>query len=473
MTGGAGGAGGGTAEGAASGGNTRAARTTVVWFRRDLRTVDHPALLAAVDEASSTGAAVAPLFVVDGSLVASAGANRRSFLAGSLADLDIQLEGSTALRRGRPEMVVPAFAAEVGARTVFATGDTAPYGRRRDAQVASALAASGAELVLVGSPYAVSPGRVRAASGGPYRVFTPFRRAWEAEGWPAPSVAPTGVRWRSAGSDVTVEEIGTRPESPSLPVPGHGAATAALETFLSGPVARYGEERDRPDHEGTSRLSPYLRFGTLHPRQILARLPEGPGSGVFRSELAWREFYADVLWHHPASAWESFLPVGTHLRWDTGPRADERFAAWAAGRTGFPLVDAGMRQLRDEGWMHNRIRMLTASFLVKDLHLDWRLGARLFLDLLVDGDLASNNHGWQWVAGTGTDAAPFHRVFNPTVQAQRFDPDGAYVRAYVPEVDGFGYPNPIVDHAAERSEALRRWGEAKLSLAAATGRRPR
>jgi deoxyribodipyrimidine photo-lyase len=444
---------------------TRSGHTAVLWFRRDLRTADHPALLAAVAEASATGGSVAPLFVVDGALMASSGANRRSFLAGSLRDLDTQVEGSLALRAGRPEEVVPAFAAEMGARTVFATGDTAPYGRRRDARVASALGASGAELALVGSPYAVSPGRVRAGTGDPYRVFTPFRRAWEAEGWPGPSAPPTGVRWRSAGSDTTVEAIGTTAASPLLPVPGLGAAEAALEAFLAGPVDRYGDERDRPDHEGTSRLSPYLRFGTLHPRQILARLPVGPGAAVFRSELGWREFYADVLWHHPRSAWEPFQPIGSHLRWDTGARADERFAAWAAGCTGFPLVDAGMRQLRSEGWMHNRVRMLTASFLVKDLHLDWRRGARLFLDLLVDGDLASNNHGWQWAAGTGTDAAPFHRVFNPTLQAERFDPDGAYVRRYVPEAEGFGYPAPIVDHAAERAEALRRWEEARLALA--------
>jgi deoxyribodipyrimidine photo-lyase len=412
------------------------------------------------------GSRVAPLFVVDGVLMASAGINRRSFLAGSLRDLGTRLDGSLTLRAGRPEEVVPAFAAEVGATTVFATGDTAPYGRRRDARVASALTATGAGLALVGSPYAVSPGRVRTGSGAPYRVFTPFRRGWEAEGWSPPSAAPSGVRWLAAGSEVTEAEIGAAAESPSLPVPGHEAAWGAADAFLAGPVDAYGGERDRPDHRGTSRLSPYLRFGTIHPRQILDRLGDGAGARVYRSELAWREFYADVLWHHPTSAWAPFLPIGAHLRWDTGPQADERFAAWTAGRTGFPLVDAGMRQLRDEGWMHNRVRMLTASFLVKDLHIDWRRGARHFLDLLVDGDLASNNHGWQWVAGTGTDAAPFHRVFNPTLQAERFDPDGAYVRTYVPEVDGFGYPAPIVDHAEERAEALRRWEEAKLSLAA-------
>ena len=442
-------------------------RTTVLWFRRDLRVTDHPALLAAVEEASSAGGAVAPLFVVDDALVAASGANRRSFLAGSLASLDEQLDGALALRRGRPDQVVPAFAGEVGARTVFATGDTAPFGRRRDARVAGALAASGAELALVGSPYAVSPGRVRTGGGLPYRVFTPFRRAWEAAGWPGPSAPPDRARWHAAGSEATAEAVGTEPTSPSLPAPGEAAALEALASFLRGPVDHYRDERDRPDHPGTSRLSAYLRFGCVHPRQVLARLPDGPSAEGFRSELAWREFYADVLWHHPASAWEPFQPIGHHIRWDVGERADGRFEAWSAGCTGFPLVDAGMRQLRAEGWMHNRVRMLTASFLVKDLHLDWRRGARHFLDLLVDGDVASNNHGWQWAAGTGTDAAPFHRVFNPARQAERFDPDGAYVRRYVPEADGTGYPAPIVDHATERVEALRRWEEARLALAAA------
>ncbi len=440
-------------------------RTTVIWFRRDLRTADHPALAAAVEEASASGGRVAPLFVADPVLLARAGANRRSFLGSSLESLDEGLDGRLALRRGRPDQVVPAFAAEVGARTVFATGDAAPYGRGRDAGVGTALAAVGARLALVGSPYAVSPGRVRSGGGRPYRVFTAFRRGWSAVGWPRPSGPPVGARYVDAGSTTTPAEIGSVPDSPHLPEAGETSAESALQAFLDGPVGRYAEDRDRADRDGTSRLSPYLRFGTLHPRQILARLAPGPGTDSYRSELAWREFYADVLWHHPGSAWEPLQPVGREVRWDTGARADQRFEAWSAGQTGFPLVDAGMRQLRAEGWMHNRVRMVSASFLVKDLHLDWRRGARHFLDLLVDGDLASNNHGWQWVAGTGTDAAPFHRVFNPVRQAERFDPDGAYIGRYVPEAGGFGYPAPIVDHAAERSEALARWEEARLAVA--------
>ncbi len=439
--------------------------TTILWFRRDLRTADHPALVAAVEEARSSGGQVVPLFVVDDTLLDSAGANRRWFLSGSLSDLDGSLDGALVLRRGRPDQVVAQLAREVGAGTVFATGDCAPYGRRRDQQVRTALAAVGAELALVGSPYAVSPGQVVTGAGSPYRVFTPFRRAWADVGWPDPVAAPSRVAWGTVVSDVAAGDLVAGSTSPDLPVPGEAAAGLALEEFVDGAVDHYDVDRDRPDRPGTSRLSPYLRFGSLHPRQVLARLGPGRAVDVFRSELAWREFYADVLWHHPRSAWEPLMATGAHLRWDTGDRADARFDAWAHGQTGFPLVDAGMRQLQAEGWMHNRVRMLTASFLVKDLHLDWRRGARFFLEQLVDGDVASNNHGWQWVAGTGTDASPFYRIFNPTLQADRFDPDRAYVARYVPEFGGFGYPAPIVDHATERVEALRRWDEAKASAA--------
>jgi len=443
----------------------------VLWFRRDLRLADHPALLAAVDEARASGGAVLPLFVVDDGLLAAGGPNRRAYLVRTLGSLDGSLGGALTLRRGRPADVVAAVAAEAGADLVFATGDCAPYGRRRDARVAAALAAAGRSLRLVGSPYAVAPGRVVTGAGSPYRVFTPFRRGWAAHGWAAPSGAPVGAAWVPGASDVTLDELDPDPDEvgATLPPAGEAAATALLDAFLDGPVADYGDDRDRPDRPGTSRLSPHLRFGTVHPRQVLARIPRGPSGEVFRSELAWREFYADVLWHRPDSAWEPLVPAGRFLRWDSGRAADARFAAWAAGMTGYPLVDAGMRQLAAEGWMHNRVRMLAASFLVKDLHLDWRRGAAWFLDQLIDGDLASNNHGWQWVAGTGTDAAPFHRVFSPDRQAERFDPDGAYVARYVPEYGTPDYPGRIVDHAVERVEALARWDEARAAAAGPAG----
>jgi deoxyribodipyrimidine photo-lyase len=300
-------------------------------------------------------------------------------------------------------------------------------------------------------------------------VFTPFRRAWQAHGWAAPSDVPE-VRWHG------------RDRLASLPVPAGFSAyieppvgeVAALARWADVLPALHGyrAERDRPDHDGTSRLSTALRWGTVHPRTLLADLQPGdPGHDTFASELAWREFYADVLFRRPETAWENLNPKLNAMPVDADADARRRFERWAAGTTGYPFVDAGMRQLLGTGWMHNRVRMVVASFLVKDLHLPWQWGARHFLRLLGDGDLASNNHGWQWCAGTGTDAAPYFRVFNPTAQAKRFDPDGDYVRRWVPElgaIDGAAvhepghrrpddYPAPMVDHAVERAEALARY----------------
>jgi deoxyribodipyrimidine photo-lyase len=316
----------------------------------------------------------------------------------------------------------------------------------------------------------VAPGTLATAAGTPFRVFTPFHRRWLAERVDAALPVPAGLHWAN----------GVRTEAPDLPVawplpfrPGERAAAERLDAFLDH-VDRYGTDRDRPDLDRTSRLSPYLRFGCLHPRQVLDRLDGGRGAAAFRRELCWRDFYADVLHHHPESARSSLQPRLTELAVDRGADADRRFAAWQEGRTGYPLVDAGMRQLRTEGWMPNRVRMVAASFLVKDLHLPWWRGAREFMHQLVDGDLASNSHGWQWTAGTGTDAAPYHRVLNPTLQAERFDPRGDYIRRWVTELAWVqppaihrpwtspggppaGYPLPIVDHAAERTEALARF----------------
>ncbi len=459
----------------------------MLWFRRDLRVDDHPALVTAAAEAAAAGGRVVPLFVVEPGLAAAAGANRCRFAASCLGALDAELEGHLVLRSGPAVTAVPRLAAEVGASLVLVTGDHAPAGARRDRLVERALAATGRRLVAVGSPYAVAPGTLRTAAGRPFSVFTPFRRAWAAHGWPEPVPRPAGVRWGHAPSDVGSDALaasGRGTPATTLPPGGPGPAGDLLERFVADGLATYDRDRDRPDLAGTSRLSASLRFGCLHPRQVLAHLAEAasphgpaaggllpgdlpPGAAAFAAELAWRDFDADVLAHHPRSAWEPLAPVGRYLRVDSGPAADERFAAWAAGRTGFPLVDAGMRQLLVEGWMHNRVRMVAASLLVKDLHLDWRRGARWFLDHLVDGDVASNNLGWQWVAGTGTDAAPFHRVFNPVLQQARVDPDGTYVGRYAREAGSAGYPAPIVDHAAERTEALARWDEARRAAAAA------
>ncbi len=458
-----------------------------MWFRRDLRLGDSPALAVA----ASGGRAVVPLFVIDPRVLAAVGPNRRRFLAESLREVDRELGGKLVLRRGDPRRVVGALAAELGASVVVATADFGPYGRERDGAVAKALAAVGCPLVTVGSPYLVPPGVVRSQAGAPFRVFSAFHRAWERVGWDEPALVPP-AHFVGAPSDASLKQLEDDVAMPGmaglptwwrglplglaagLPPAGPAAAEARLDSFARSSLAGYAENRNRPGHDGTSKLSPYLHFGCIHPRTVTARLPTGPAADRLCSELAWRDFYADVLFHQPASAKRPLQAFGEYLRWDTGRQAEARFRAWAEGRTGYPFVDAAMRQLLAEGWVHNRARMVAASFLVKDLHIDWRLGARWFLWHLVDGDLASNQHGWQWVAGTGTDAAPFHRIFNPETQRERFDPDGNYTRRFlvssakIDEHRLFGsssvlpdQPAPIVNHAQERQDALARFDDAR------------
>ena len=444
--------------------------TTIMWFRRDLRLADHPGLLAAAHAAGPDGE-VLPLFVLDDRLWAPSGANRRAFLAGCLRALHESVDGALVVRHGDPVEVVAAVAAEVGADQVFVSADFGPYGAARDERVQTALAEQGADLVRAGSPYAVEPGELLTGGGTPYKVFTPFSKAWSAHGWPAPSPAPASVAWTDGVPTDGLPD--SPPTAAHLPEPGEAAAERSARRFWDDGLAAYDRDRNDPGADATSRLSPYLKWGCIHPRQLLAELGGAKPERTFRTELCWREFYADVLHHRPATARDAYVPAMGAMATDgrgTGPR----FAAWCEGRTGYPIVDAGMRQLAGEGWVHNRVRMLVASFLVKDLHLDWTRGARFFMQNLVDGDLASNQHGWQWVAGTGTDAAPYFRVFNPVTQGQRFDPDGTYVRRWVPELAGVptkyvhhpwddpagppaGYPPPMVDHAEERAEALRRY----------------
>ncbi|GAA1796161.1 deoxyribodipyrimidine photo-lyase [Nocardioides hankookensis] len=434
---------------------------SVMWFRRDLRLADNPALVAAAADG-----AVLPLFVLDPTLWEAAGPSRRAHLAASLRALDAPL----AVVEGDPVDRVVRAAREVGAERVHVAADFGPYGIRRDAAVEEALAEHGIELVRTGSPYAVAPGRVTTGEGTPYKVFTPFHRAWAEHGWRAPIDAPTGVDWLGLDDTVDVPEPDL-PDGLTLPDAGEAAARRKWAEFLDR-VAAYDEDRDRPAVEGTSRMSVHLKWGEIHPRTLLADLGRlrSKGAETYRKELAWREFYADVLAARPQSARDYLRPEFARMRYD---EPGDQLTAWQEGRTGFPVVDAGMRQLRATGWMHNRVRMVVASFLVKDLHLEWQHGARHFLRWLVDGDLASNQHGWQWAAGSGTDAAPYFRVFNPTSQGKKWDPDGAYVRQWVPELadvadphdpsaddrDRVGYPAPIVDHAAERIEALDRWEE--------------
>jgi deoxyribodipyrimidine photo-lyase len=311
---------------------------------------------------------------------------------------------------------------------------------------------------------------VRTQQGRPYQVFTPFARAWRETGWPEP-LPVAEVDWVRLPSDPESEELLDRAleaAPPTMPTAGSAAALERWRSFVADDLADYDVARDLPADDRTSRMSAYLKVGAVHPRQLLDGLDR---SGRYATELAWREFYADVLWHRPDSAWSDLRPLS--IRYDDPTEAID---AWRTGRTGFPIVDAGMRQLLHEGWMHNRVRMITASFLTKDLHAWWPAGAKHFLDNLIDGDVASNSHGWQWVAGTGTDASPYIRVFNPVTQGRRFDPDGAYVRRWVPELrhlDGAAvhepwkhplgyeadYPQPLVDHAQERLVALDRFAQ--------------
>ena len=458
--------------------------TALHWFRRDLRLADNPALAAAVAAAAPTagdvvgrGAGdVVGLYVLDPVLWQAAGPPRRRHLRASLAALSARMGGALVVRTGDPADVVPRLAREIGAADVHVTESFEPYGRQRDARTAHALHDAGARLVPIGSPYAVSPGRIVTQAGAPYKVFTPFRAAWLAHGWRRPAPRMDGVRWLDLGSEALPDRTGSadltdRADRAGWDTAGELAALDRWQEFLDR-VDSYDVDRDRPDLDLTSRLSTALKWGEIHPRTLLDDLRgrTGPGAASFRSELAWREFHADVLFHTPSAASASLRPVLPADSWTPEPLAQEWFTRWAQGRTGYPMVDAGMRQLLEEGWMHGRTRMVVASFLVKDLHLPWQRGAQHFMEHLLDADVSQNQLNWQWVAGTGLDAAPYFRIFNPVAQGLRFDPDGAYVRRWVPELRDVpgravhepwklatppaGYPERMVDHAHERAVTL-------------------
>ena len=439
--------------------------TAVWWVRRDIRRTDNGALVSAASRGE-----VVPLFVWEDNLLSAAGDFRRAFLFDALSSLDDSVGRALIYRDGPAETAVPEFCRLVGAGTVHITEDFAPWGRDRDARVEKALAAAGIELVRADTPYVIRPGTVRKDDGTPLKVFTPFYKRWMTHPW-RPFADP----------DVTFADrrdlcVGSRrgPGTASVLAAGEAAAWERFDEWSARAMDRYKDDRNDPSVDGTSMMSPYLKFGVVHPRQLLARLDGSAGSDHFRSEIAWREFYADVLFHQPRTAWENLQPKMDAMRIDTDGAARARFEVFCRGMTGYPVVDAGIRQMLTTGWMHNRVRMIVASFLVKDLHLPWQWGARFFMDHLLDGDIASNNHGWQWTAGTGTDAAPYFRVFNPVSQGQKFDPTGAYVRRFVPELAAVDakhihepwtlgllapedYPAPMVDHSAEREEALLRY----------------
>ena len=448
----------------------------IMWFRRDLRLTDNSAVLAALAEHSD----VIPVFVVDPHLMKNAGAPRVAYMCDALAALNASMGGALVFRHGDPVDVIVDLAKELDASDVYIARDFAPYGRRRDIEIAERLVSQGRRLRGVGSPYAVAPGRVMKDDGTSYSVFTPFSKRWLALGWDGPQDAPRDPQWlgvpvvRSDGAPL-------RPEIDFV-LPPHDEESVHdqwNEFRLRGAegLDGYVERRNEPGVAGSSRLSAALRWGIVHPRQLIADLLPDRSHDVFRSELAWREFYADVLFRFPDTGWRNLNRKLDGLVHDSGPIAEARFAAWCRGETGYPIVDAGMRELVQTGWMHNRVRMIVASFLVKDLHLPWQWGARFFMKHLVDGDLASNAHGWQWTAGTGTDASPYFRVFNPILQGERYDAAGDYVRRFVPELAALsaavihapfdskrkgsgvplGYMAPIVDHGVERDEALARY----------------
>jgi deoxyribodipyrimidine photo-lyase len=426
---------------------------TLLWFRRDLRLYDLPPLL---DAAEPDGEVLA-CYVLDPRLAASSGRRRLQYLYDALRDLRASVDGRLMVTRGRPEHRIPLLAKMIGATSVHVSADYSPFGIRRDGAVREAL--GDVPLEEAGSPYLVSPGRVTKGDGTPYKVFTPFYSAWREHGWRPPAKSgPHAARWIDPADmpgRVDIPDVGVELEVAA----GETAARKQWATFAEGGLDDYAVVRDRPDLDSTSRMSAHLKFGTIHPRTMAVDLGGSKGAQAYLRELAFRDFYAAVLYEWPESAWWNWNRDFDKIAVDDHCHAKHMFEAWKAGRTGFPIVDAGMRQLAATGFMHNRVRMIVASFLVKDLHLPWQWGAQWFLDQLVDGDMASNQHGWQWAAGCGTDAAPYFRVFNPTTQGEKFDPDGAYVRRWVPEVDDDDYPEPIVDHAAERKEALRRYRE--------------
>jgi deoxyribodipyrimidine photo-lyase len=432
-------------------------KVAVALFTRDLRVHDNPALAAAVEAAET----VLPLFVLDsgiGSTRYGAAANRRAFLRESLADLDESLRGlggALAVRQGDVVAETARAARAVGATTVFASADVSPYAVGRQRRLAAEL-----ELRLLDGVFVVPAGEVAPAAADHYQVFSPYHRAWSQVPWGTPVPAPRAIRLPAG-----LEPGDVPPAASAFAQPARGGSTRAMaggetaggkraRAWLGAHLDGYGSGgHDAIAGDTTSRLSPYLHFGCVSARALAVRARE-LGGEAFTRQLCWRDFYAQLLQAWPQTQVHDLRPRGD--RWVDDPEA---LAAWKEGMTGYPLVDAGMRQLREEGWMHNRARMVTASFLVKDLGIDWREGARHFFDLLLDGDVAQNVGNWQWVAGTGVDTRP-NRVYNPTAQLRKLDPEGAYVRRYVPELADVpardiaepgllapSYPRPLVDHA--------------------------
>lgn len=454
------------------------ATVSIWWLRRDLRLGQNPALQAALENSQT----VLPVYILDPVLLRRPAPNRQGFLFAGLRalDADLRARGSRLIvRAGTPLVELRRLLEESGAAVIYAVEDTSPYARRRDGAIARDL-----PLFLTGGSTVHPPGAMHKAEGGAYTVFTPFSKAWKS--------LPLG-RFVTASIPSTFPPV---PALESLAIPpgeappgfpaGEAEAQRRLAEFLAGPIFDYSRDRNRMDLAGTSELSPYFRFGMLSPREAactaIAAARQAPdeatrtGAETWLNELIWREFYSSILYYFPNVLKEAFQPGLRAIPWRCAP---EDLRAWQDGRTGYPVVDAAMRQLAQSGWMHNRARMIAASFLVKNLLINWQEGESWFMRHLVDGDPAANNGGWQWTAGVGTDAAPYFRVFNPVLQSARFDPHGAYIRRWVPELADVptewihtpwllpaalqaefhcrirqDYPAPLVDTASTRQRAL-------------------
>ncbi|MFF1734883.1 cryptochrome/photolyase family protein [Streptomyces sp. NPDC058247] len=451
---------------------------SIVLFTSDLRVHDHPPLRAALRASDE----VVPLFVRDTGIEAAgyAAPNREAFLADCLGDLDAALRacgGRLVVRSGDVAGAVAGVAAETGADAVHMAGGVSAYAQRREERLRNVLESQGRRLTVHDTVVtAVAPGAITPASSDHFAVFTPYFRRWSEQHLRDVLAAPRAIRVpdrvTSEGTPSRARVCGT---SPGLAAGGERAGRKQLTAWLRRGVGGYENGHDDLPGDATSRLSPHLHFGTLSAVELVhrARGAGGPGADAYVRQLAWRDFHHQVLAARPAAAAHDYRT--RHDHWRSGRAAAQDIAAWREGRTGYPVIDAAMRQLRHEGWMHNRGRLLTASFLTKTLYVDWRVGARHFLDLLVDGDIANNQLNWQWMAGTGTDSRP-NRVLNPVTQAKRHDPDGVYVRRWVPELAGlagpavhepwklprldrakYTYPDPIV----ELAEGLERFKRAR------------
>ena len=487
-------------------------RRALVWFRRDLRLDDHPALAHALRGFD----AVWCVFVLDRPLLDALPRHDRrvAFIRASLAELDADIAALDPARKARLIVrhadaadEIPRLAALLDAGVVCTHHDDDPFALARDARVAERLAADGRALRTFKDHVVFERSEILTGAGKPYAVFTPYKNAWlkalharpevlgahasEVDGH-ALAATPAALRkaWRDGAAVPALAEFGFEDaaalDDPGLQ-PGASGGAALLDEFLDR-IDDYDAARDFPAKPVPSHLGVHLRFGTLPIRRLVrlaAQRIEGGSKGAqtWLSELVWRDFYHQVLHHHPHVVGHAFRADCEDIRWDEGPAADAAFEAWCAGRTGYPLVDAGMRQLARTGYMHNRLRMITASFLTKDLGVSWQRGEAWFALHLNDFELASNNGGWQWAASTGCDAQPWFRIFNPVTQSERFDPDGAFIRRFVPELAELGapaihapwraspielvaanvtlgrdYPAPIVDHDAARERTLARFG---------------